>query len=393
MQDRQDSLGTVRRTAGFLLFAAILLMGVTGVLAWQGQIPFLFAGNSTPTAIATSIPPTVAPTASQTLTPAPTATLTATVAQETPVVASVPGGADKVAFVSGNDLYLMNIDGSDLIQIRTENSAKSNLHWMADGRLIYMSRNCAYAMDPETRQTQEIICFNSNELLEGFRVSPDGKFVAISIQRTLNILPFDPEMLKEFDTRFNLLARPENCFYNQYAFREVLWSKNGTQLAAHVVDTQLVSSDQIFLLNVNIPNCATEGPVRLDRIPGPHIAFEGESTKRIASYDWDGDHLVLLNDSVRNDGFGNLYLYNSQTREGEKINPVDGVCCYRDARWSPDGDYIFFVFQRLGRNELEFYYIPYAELGDGGVWDPIPIPESVFSTPRERPQPALRPAQ
>ncbi len=389
MQDRQDPLGTVRRTAGFLFFAAILLIGVAGVLAWQGQLPFPFAGNSTPTTIATSVPPTAAPTL--TLTPEPTPTVTTTASDGTPVVATVPGGADQVAFVSGNDLYLMNTDGSDLIQIRTENSAKSNLHWLADGRLIYMSRNCAYSMDSETRQTQEIICFNSDELLEGFRVSSDGKFVAISIQRTLNILSFDPALLKDFDTRFNLLALADNCFYNQYAFRDVLWSKSGTQLAAHVVDTQLVSSDQIFLLTVDIPRCATVGPVRLDRIPGARIDFEGE--KRIGNYDWDGDHLFLLNDSLRNDGFGNLYLYDSQTRVGEKINPIDGDCCYRDARWSPDGSYILFVFQPLGGNDLDFYYIPFAELGDGSAWQPIPIPDSVFSTPREKPQPALRPIQ
>ena len=289
-------------------------------------------------------------------------------------------------------MYLMNIDGSNLIQVRTENAAKSNLQWLADGRLIYMSRNCAYALDAETRQTQQLVCFNQNELLEGFRVSPDGKYVAISIQRTLNILPFDPEKLKQFDTRFNLVALPENCFYNQYAFRDVLWSKSGTQLAAHVVDTQLVSSDQIFVLNVDIPNCSTVGPVRVDRFPGARITFDSESTKRLGSFDWDGNHLFLLNDNLRNDGFGNLYLYDSQTRKGEKINPIQGLCCYRDARWSPDGNYILFVFQRLGANGLEFYYVPYAELGDGANWQPIPIPESVFSTSREKPQPALRPA-
>ena len=149
----------------------------------------------------------------------------------------------------------MNVDGSDLIQIRTENSAKSNLHWIADGRLVYISRNCAYIVDVEIEQPEEIVCFDAKESLEGFRVSPDGKMVAISIQRTLNILPFDLELLKEVETRFSLLALKENCFYNQYAFRDVLWSKDGTQLAAHVVDTEMVSSDQIFLLNVDIPNC------------------------------------------------------------------------------------------------------------------------------------------
>jgi hypothetical protein len=173
----------------------------------------------------------------------------------------------------------------------------------------------------------------------------------------------------------------------------VLWSKDGTQLAAHVVDTELVSSDQIFLLSIKIPNCATVGPVRIDRIPGAHIDFDSESTKRIASFDWDGDHLFLLNDSIRNDGFGNLYLYDSKTHVGEKINPVNGLCCYRDARLSPDKSYIFFAFQRSDSTEIQLYYVPYGDWEDGNEWIPIPIPDLLFTTPREKPQPALRPAQ
>ena len=171
----------------------------------------------------------------------------------------------------------------------------------------------------------------------------------------------------------------------------MLWSKKGTQLAAHVVDTELVSSDQIFVLNVDIPNCVTVGPVRVAKIPGTRIDFSSESSKRITSYDWDGDHLFLLNDAIRNDGFGDLYLYDSQARQAEKINPIDGECCYRDARWSPDKSYIFFVFQRVGTSEIEFYYIPYADLGKSKAWAPIPNVDTLFSTTREKPQPALRP--
>ena len=308
-------------------------------------------------------------------------------------VPGVPGGADKIAFLAGNQLYLMDVDGNNVMQVRTDNSAKSQLQWLPDGRLTYISRNCIYWMDVEARQPQELMCFITNEVLEDFEVSPDGRLMAISIERTLNILPFDPEILQNIDSRFSLLTLRENCFYNQYAFREVLWSKSGTQIAAHVVDTELVSSDQVFLLNIDIPNCDTVGPVRVAKIPGTNINFEGESTKRITSYDWDGDHLFLLNDSIRNEGFGNLYVYNSQTREGQKINPINGECCYRDARWSPDKTHIFFVFQHFGETEIEFYYIPYDELGNGNTWTPIPNLDTLFPTPRERPQPVLRPAQ
>ncbi|HJR80895.1 MAG TPA: protein kinase [Anaerolineales bacterium] len=394
--DRQAAPSPASNRAGWIVAGLILLLALAGgAYAFRGQLPFLAPPVPTSTTIPTSLPASATPAPSQTSTPEVTLTPAVTETAGTPVpeIPVFPGGADKIAFLAGNQLYLMDADGNNLIQVRTDNSAKSQLQWLPDGRLAYVSRNCVYLMDVDTRQPQELMCFITNELLEDFEVSPDGKLVAISIQRTLNILPFDPEILRDIDSRFSLLARRDNCFYNQYAFREVLWSKSGTQIAAHVVDTELVSSDQVFLLNIDIPNCDTVGPVRVAKIPGTNITFEGESSKRVTSYDWDGDHLFLLNDSIRNEGFGNLYVYDSQTREGQKINPINGECCYRDARWSPDKTHIFFVFQRFGEAEIEFYYIPYAELGNGANWSPIPNLDTLFSTPREKPQPVLRPAQ
>lgn len=386
--DRQTPPPSLSKRVGWIMVGLLLLVAIAGgAYGFRGQLSFLF--GAPPTAVQTDSP-TPLPELTATPSPEPTATAAATFTAG-PILPSIPGGADKIAFLVGNQLYLMDVDGNNLIQVRTDNSVKTDLHWIPDGRLTYVSRNCVYIMDVETLQAQQIMCFVSNEVLEGFKVSPDGKLVAISIQRTLNILPFNLDALKEVDTRFSLLALEENCFYNQFAFREVLWSKSGTQLAAHVVDTQLVSSDQVFLLSVNIPKCATVGPVRVAKVPGTRIEFNKESTKRIVSYDWDGDHRFLLNDAIRNDGFGDLYVYDSQSRQAEKINPMNGVCCYRDARWSPDKSYIFFVFQRYGGTDIEFYYVPYAELGKSDAWIPIPNVDTLFSTAREKPQPALRP--
>ncbi|RPJ25041.1 MAG: serine/threonine protein kinase [Chloroflexi bacterium] len=392
--DRQTSPGSLSKRVGWIMAGLILLIAIAGgAYGFRGQLPFLFGPASTPTVLAPQPSPTAGTTATFTPELTPTLAITATLGTAMPEVSSIPGGADKVAFLVGNQLYLMDVDGNNLIQVRTDNSIKTDLYWIPDGRLTYISRNCVYILDVDALQAQQVMCFVSNEVLEGFKVSPDGKMTAISIQRTLNILPFDLQALQDVDTRFSLLTLKENCFYNQYAFRQILWSKTGTQLAAHVVDTELVSSDQVFLLNVDIPKCATVGPVRLAKIPGTRVDFNKESNKRITSFDWDGDHLFLLNDSIRNDGFGDLYLYDSQARQAERINPIDGNCCYRDARWSPDKTYIFFVFQRFGTNDIEFYYIPYADLGKSNAWVPIPNMDTLFSTPREKPQPALRPIQ
>jgi len=99
-----------------------------------------------------------------------------------------------------------------------------------------------------------------------------------------------------------------------------------------------------------------------------------------------------LNDSVRNDGFGDLYLYDSKAQQEKIINPIDGVCCYRDAVWSPDGKYILFVFQRFDSSDVGLYYIAYTDLQSGKTFAPIELP-NVSSRPRaKKPQPILHPA-
>ncbi len=388
--DRPGILASSRgRMTGWLTAGILILLAVVGVFAFSGQLPFLsLASNPTPSLDPVS--PTIHPTdtALPTFTPEPTATQTLE-----PTVIPAPGGADQIAFLSGNQLYLMNTDGSSLIQVRTDNSAKSNLQWISGDRLVYISRNCAYLVEAQTKQTNQITCFNLNETLEGFRVSPDGKLVAISIQKTLNIVPFDLNGLHEVTTRFSLATLKSFCFYNQYSFRDVLWSNDGKYLAARIVDTELINSDQISLLFVDILNCGNTGPTRVDKFPGLHFVFSNkESTKKITAYNWDGDHLFLLNDSVRNDGFGDLYLYDSKAQQETLLNPIDGVCCYRDAIWSPDGKYILFVFQRFDNSDVSIYYIPYADLQSEKTFTPIELPNGFFPTSREKPQPVLKPA-
>jgi len=390
--DRPSILASSRgRISGWLIAGIIILLTAAGLFAFSGRLPFLSpASNPTPSlnpVSATVVPTeTVPPTA----TPAPTAIPTLS-----PTALPMPGGADQIAFLSGNQIYLMNVDGSNLIQVRTDNSPKSNLQWIPGNRLVYITRNCAFFVDGNTKETQQIACFNLGEELEGFRVSPDGKLVAISVQKTLNIVPFDLDTLSKVDTRFSLSTVMKSfCFYDQFSFRDVLWSNNGKYIAARIVDTEFINSDQISLLFVDILNCANTGLTRVDKFPGLHFVFSNkESTKKITSFDWDGDHLFLLNDSVRNDGFGDLYLYDSQAQQETLLNPMNGECCYRDAVWSPDKKYILFVFQRFDSSDVGLYYVAYADLQSGKVITPIELPIGFFSTSREKPQPVLRPSQ
>lgn len=376
------------RRVGLVVIGVVALLALAGFLGLRGQMPFL-----QPPPEPTSTQSVIVPSATATTLPTETPTLTPTLATVEPTAVPPFGSADQIAILSGNDIYLMNPDGTGLTLVRTDNAAKSHLHWIPNGLLIYVSRNCAYMLDSATKLTEEIVCFPANELLEDFHVSRDGKYVAISVQRTLNILPFDIDVLKNVTTRFNLIAMEENCYYNQYPFREVLWSNDDNQLAVRVIDTNLVLSDQVFLVNLDIPNCDNVGLVRLDKIPGGRIDFEKESNNRITSYDWDGKSRFLLNDSIRNDGFGNLYLYNSETRQSMLLNPIDGTCCYRDARWSPDGKYILFAYQSSDSIAIELYYASLEDIQNGGQLIPLELPTAFFSTPRDKPQPALRPVQ
>jgi hypothetical protein len=358
------------------------------MFAFRTQIPFLTPASSPDPSlvpVSTNLVPTSTPLSS-TLMPSPTIT------EVVPTIPPPPGGADQIAFLSGNQLYFMNMDGSGLLQIRTDNSPKSNLQWIPGNRLVYISQNCAFIVDGETKKNERIACFNLDEPLEGFRVSPDGSLVAVSIQRTLNIIAFDIEALNLMDTRFNFETSSKYCFYAQFSFRDILWSNDGSSIAARIVDTELTNSDQIALLSIDVPNCANVGLTRIDKFPGLNFGFSNkESTKKITSFDWNGNRLFLLNDSVRNDGFGDLYLYDSETRQERIINPIDGVCCYRDARWSPDGKYILFLFQRFDSRESTLYYTSIAGIESGEPPTPINLPTG-FLSQREKPQPALRPS-
>jgi Tol biopolymer transport system component len=106
--------------------------------------------------------------------------------------------------------------------------------------------------------------------------------------------------------------------------------------------------------------------------------------------------LFLLNSYYRNDGYGYLYVYNLDTHKANSLDPLGSTCCYRDARWSPDGNYVAFAYQdiRLGAGSpTQLFYIPYGTIGTGASYAPFSLPADFFPNPREKPQPALRPVR
>ncbi|MCE7861781.1 MAG: hypothetical protein DYG86_18595, partial [Chloroflexi bacterium CFX2] len=129
----------------------------------------------------------------------------------------VVGGADKIAFVRENDIWVMNVDGSDRKQFTNDNLPKFNLQWLPDGKtLLFMSGKTVKTVNIETEVQEVIINYVSAEYFEGFSVSPDGKKVAISVNRELFIVPYDLIKLR-FATRRSALLEMNGCLASQPA--------------------------------------------------------------------------------------------------------------------------------------------------------------------------------
>jgi serine/threonine-protein kinase len=412
-----------------ILVAAAAVIGF-GWLGTRGDGPLAFLAavsgpaTSAPTATApveatpgqaeTPLPAVIPP--SETATPEPEATsapsATLSPSQE-PTETSLPtpsptpdipilGGADKIAFLEANDVWVANLDGSDLKQLTVDGGAKTNLHWTPDGKEVaYVVGKCLEAVEHESGRVNQLACFEVAEFLEGFAISPDGQQVAISLNRELYVVPFDRAQLSQARYYTDLLAMGTCASLNPYMeddrnpvpVKSVYWSSDGTRLA--VVFLGAVGGLQKDLVRVvNITSCQFK-PDRLDEFPATRFSMGGyETNPVIQNLGWDGAFLFGLVGIVRNDGFGDLYLYNGDTYKAEVINPIESACCYRDLSWSPDGRFMAFAFQdiRLGaRSSSQLYVISAGTLGTGQVYAPVPLPPEFLTDARAKPQPVLRP--
>ena len=102
-----------------------------------------------------------------------------------------------------------------------------------------------------------------------------------------------------------------------------------------------------------------------------------------------------MNGLTRNEGFGDLHIFNRETfKVTVNANPVEGRCCYRDPAFSPDGKYLLFAFQDItlgSASKTQLYYVPFGSFGTGATYQALPLPE--FTNPKEAPQAVLRPVK
>jgi dipeptidyl aminopeptidase/acylaminoacyl peptidase len=113
---------------------------------------------------------------------------------------------------------------------------------------------------------------------------------------------------------------------------------------------------------------------------------------KIPSFDWDGDSLFVLNSIFRYE-LGDLYEYNTETRQGKNLDPLQTACCYTEARFSPDGTFLLFAYQNINQNsKMQLYYISYGSIGTGATYTPLTLPDGFFSAPTDHLDATLRPA-
>ena len=181
--------------------------------------------------------------------------------------------------------------------------------------------------------------------------------------------------------------------YKRNLVTDIIWSRDGTRVAVKVLlPIAGLQGDAIQILDFSA--CVEKPPI-LDNFPPPRFDIPKYDTiPTLPHWSWDGDFLFAMNSLVRNEGFGDMYLYNAEDFRGSKLNPIEGKCCYRDAIWSPDGRMLLFAFQDFGGGQNSvtvLYYVPFGTIGSGQQLIPLPVPE--LTNAREFPHPALRPAQ
>jgi serine/threonine protein kinase len=398
--------------------ALFVIVPIIAIAALAGGF-FLFNGNrgraATESPISTSVDiSTSAPLSTETSAPVNTATdvsagiteptITETSLPSGPTEPTIPllpalGGADKIAFVTNNEIWMMNVDGSDPKQLTVDGGLKNDLQWLPDGEnIVFISGLTVKYYNIKTDVVDTLTSFPSASSLNAFRVSHDGKQVIVAMNNEIFVVPFDIDKLKNVHKKSDLLAL-EPCIVPQGKTKSALVVKE----ARWAADDGLVAwlykgpfaSDQVSVLDIH--DCDPTKIQIVDTFPGTHFTLPGFQNGVLLDFDWDGFNQFVFNTVRRNNGWGDLHIYNWESHKPTlTINPINKKCCYRDARWSPDGTYLFFTFQDEGlaaNSQALFYYVPYGDIGAGTNLTPIKMPDGFFKNPKEAPQPALRPVQ
>ena len=210
--------------------------------------------------------------------------------------------------------------------------------------------------------------------------------------------PFDLARLAQADTHPELAALAdckELAPYQRNAVLSSRWSKDSSSLAAIALGVLADGRRGEVVEIIAVDKCIANPVVQL-QFPEPHFALgEYTRTPSLPGFTWDGESLFVMNGLTRNEGFGDLHIFNRETfKVTVNADPVSGRCCYRDPSFSPDGKYLLFAFQDItlgSASKTQLYYVPFGSFGTGATYQALPLPE--FTNPKEAPQAVLRPVK
>ncbi|MGB8981871.1 MAG: protein kinase, partial [Anaerolineales bacterium] len=340
------------------LYVILPVLALGGIAVLVGGY-FLFNAGKTPAktevpvSTSTSAQPATEPSGPDIPTEAPLV-IVESVSTDTPAApidTAVPslsglGGADKIAFVANHEIWLMNTDGSELKQLTTDGGSKSDLQWLPDGEnILFISGKTIKFYNIKTDVVDTLTTFPSASSLDAFQVSHDGAEAMISVNNEIFVIPFDLETMKGVSKKSDLLGL-EPCIIPTgktpaaLIVREARWALDDKLVAWLFKGPD--ASDQVSVFDVSA--CDATLIDLLDNFPGTRFTPAGYQTRKMGDFDWDGLSLFTFNTDKRNNGWGELYIYNWESHKPTLIHPVSNKCCYRDARWSPDGTYLFFAF-------------------------------------------------
>ena len=378
-----------------------LLSGIKSPVETEAPV---LTSTSAPATETSEVAPQATETTSAVIVEPPTATV-APPATDTPAAPKAPiiGGADKIALVANNEVWMMDLNGENPLKLTNDGAIKTDLQWFGRDYVFFISGKAIKYYDITTDIVETLTSFPSEVSVDAFRISNDGKQVMLAMSNNIFVVPFDIETFKTINRRGQLGQIPGACLYEQVAktytvsrVRDVRWSADDKLVAWLFIGNDptntAVQSEQVSIFDIT--DCTPETIDLQDNFPGSRFVPDGYDSRTMPDFDWNGRDQFSFNTSIRNNGWGNLYIYNWVSHKGFRQIPIS-VCCFRDARWSPDGDYILFAFQNIklgAETKTELYYLPVAELNAGGNFMPIPMPDKFFGNLREAPQPALRPA-
>ena len=398
----------------WLVIVPLLFLGMIGggflVFSWinrpvETEAPTVTA-TSAPAATATS-EPTLEPT-EEPVAAAPTEIPTDTPVPPTlaPTVPAVPvaGGSDMIALVANREIWLMNLDGTGRKRITNDGGTKNDLQWLDRDTLLFISGKTVKYYSVSADRVDTLTSFNNEVSLDAFRVSHDGTQVIIAMSNEVFVVEFNREFLATVKNRGDLKTG-KYCIWptprTEAALRvqEARWSADD-KLVAWLYkgnDPNRPSVNAELVLVLDISSC---DPLKITKesgeFPGLYFTPDRYQGNDLPDFDWDGRDLFTFNTNYRNDGWGEFYGFNYATNRHTKFRPINNSCCYRDIRWSPDGNYILFAFQdELSGDAARtlLYYVEAGLLDAGAVPTLIELPDDFFKNPREAPQLAWRPLE